>query len=51
MPLTEPEEKGDKIFTSIWVDRATRDCYCSLPHGMRVKILERAIRTFLKQQR
>jgi len=28
-----------------------RDFYCSLPHGMRVKILEWAIRTFLKQQR
>lgn len=51
MVLTELEEKGEKIFTTLRVDRVTRDFYRSLPDRMRAKILERAIRTFLKQQR
>ena len=51
MVLTELEEKGEKMFTTMRVDRVTRDFYRSLPDRMRVKILERAIRTFLKQQR
>lgn len=50
MVLTELEEKGEKMFTTMRVDRVTRDFYRSLPDRMRVKILERAIRTFLKQQ-
>lgn len=51
MVLTELDEKGEKMFTTMRVDRVTRDFYRSLPDRMRVKILERAIRTFLKQQR
>ena len=51
MVLTELEEKGEKMFTTLRVDRVTQDFYRSLPDRMRVKILERAIRTFLKQQR
>ncbi len=51
MVLTELEEKGEKMFTTMRVDHATRDFYRSLPDRMRVKILERAIRTFLKQHR
>ena len=51
MALTELEEKGEKLMTTIRVDRHTRDFYASLPERMRTKILERTIRTFLKQQR
>ena len=51
MPLTELEEKGEKLTTTIRVDRATKDFYSSLPDRMRVKLLERALRSFLKQHR
>src|SRR5262249_24945443 len=51
MPLTELEEKGEKLTTTIRVDRAIKDFYSSLPGRMRVKLLERALRSFLKQHR
>jgi len=51
MPLTELEEKGEKLTTTIRVDRAIKDFYSSLPDRMRVRLLERALRSFLKQLR
>jgi hypothetical protein len=48
--LTELEGKGEKITTTIRVDRATKEFYASLPDRLRSKLLERAIRTFLKQR-
>ncbi len=51
MELTALDEKGEKLGTTIRVDRATKDFYTSLPNRMRTKILERAIRTFMKQHR
>jgi hypothetical protein len=50
MRLTEMDEPGDKLMTTVRVDRGTRDLYASLPARMRTKILERALRTFLKQR-
>jgi hypothetical protein len=51
MSLTELEEKGEKLTTTVRVDRTTKDFYSSLPGRMRTRILERAIRSFLKQLR
>ena len=51
MALTEVEEEGEKICTTVRVDRAMKDFYTSLPNRMRTKLLERAIRTFMKQHR
>ena len=51
MSLTELEGKGEKITTTIRVDRATKAFYASLPDRLRSRLLERAIRTFLKQRR
>lgn len=51
MSLTELEGKGEKITTTIRVDRATKEFYASLPDRLRSRLLERAIRTFLKQRR
>src|SRR5262249_23304593 len=51
MRLTELDEKGEKLTTTIRVDRTTKDFYSSLPDRMRVKILERALRSFLKERR
>lgn len=51
MSLTELEEKGEKLTTTVRVDRVTKDFYSSLPGRMRTRILERAIRSFLKQLR
>jgi hypothetical protein len=51
MPLTELEESGEKIGTTIRVDSTTKAFYSSLPNRMRTRILERAIRTFIKQHR
>jgi hypothetical protein len=50
MALTELEEKGEKMMTTIRVDPTTRDFYSALPERMRTRILERAIRSFLKQR-
>jgi hypothetical protein len=51
MPLTELEEKGQKLTTTIRVDRTIKEFYSSLPDRMRVKLLERTLRSFLKQHR
>lgn len=51
MPLTELDEKGVKLTTTIRIDRAIKDFYSSLPDRMRAKLLERALRSFLKQHR
>src|SRR5262245_530925 len=51
MALTELEEPGEKVSTTIRVDRPTKDFYASLPDRLRTKILERAIRTFLQRLR
>ena len=48
MELTEADEPGEKRQTSIRVTTELHDFYKSLPNQMRSKILERAIRTFLK---
>src|SRR5262245_35513387 len=50
MVLTELEHKGPKTETSLRVDRDLSLFYNSLPSRMRAKILERVIRTFMKQQ-
>lgn len=49
LPLTELEEKGEKIETTIRVAHALKEFYTSLPDRSRAKLLERAIRTFIKQ--
>ncbi len=48
MELTELDEKGDKINTSIRVDQDFKDFYSNLPDRMRSKLIERAMRTFIK---
>jgi uncharacterized protein (DUF4415 family) len=50
MVLTELDRSGPKTETSIRVDQDLWLFYKSLPRRMRTKILERAIRTFMKQQ-
>jgi len=50
MTLTELDQGGPKIETTLRVDRDLWLFYKSLPGRMRSKILERAIRTFMKQQ-
>jgi len=48
MALTELDQNGPKIETSLRVDRELAQFYKSLPGRMRPKILERVIRTFVK---
>lgn len=50
MELTELDQAGKKKQTSIRVDNSLYKFYKSLPNQMRTKIIERAIRTFLKNQ-
>ena len=50
MPLTELEQKGEKISTTIRVDEKLKAFYQSLPDRLRCKLVERAIRTFMKSQ-
>jgi hypothetical protein len=50
MVLTELDQNGPKLETSLRVDRDLWRFYKALPGRMRSKILERAIRTFMKQQ-
>jgi hypothetical protein len=50
MVLTELDQGGPKLETTLRVDRDLWLFYKSLPGRMRSKILERAIRTFMKQQ-
>jgi hypothetical protein len=49
MVLTELDQSSPKMETSLRVDRDLWLFYKSLPGRMRSKILERAIRTFMKQ--
>ena len=50
MELTELDEKGDKINTSIRVDQDFKDFYSNLPDRMRSKLIERSIRTYIKNK-
>src|SRR5882672_2269620 len=49
MVLTELDQNGPKMETSLRVERDLWLFYKALPGRMRSKILERAIRTFMKQ--
>ena len=48
MPLTELEVPGEKMESKLRVPGELKHFYQSLPSQMRTKILERAIRTFIK---
>jgi hypothetical protein len=48
MPLTELEVPGEKMESKLRVPGELKRFYQSLPAQMRTKILERAIRTFIK---
>jgi hypothetical protein len=48
MSLTELDQKGDKISTTIRVDKELKDFYHNLPDRLKSKLTERAIRTFIK---
>lgn len=50
MELTELDEKGEKINTSIRVDQDLKDFYSNLPDRMRSKLIERSIRTYIKNK-
>jgi cellulose biosynthesis protein BcsQ len=50
LPLTELDQTGDCKQTTIRVTKTQADFYRGLPSQMRRKILERAIRTFIKNQ-
>ena len=50
MELTELVQSGKKKQTSIRVDNSLYKFYKSLPNQMRTKIIERTIRTFIKNQ-
>lgn len=49
MKLTELEEGGSKKQTSLRLNSSLYKFYKSLPNQLRTKILERAIRTFIKK--
>ena len=49
MVLTELDQNGPKTETTLRVDRELWLFYKALPGRMRAKILERTIRTFMKQ--
>ena len=48
MELTELEQFGTKKQTSIRVDNSLYKFYKSLPNQLRTKIIEKAIRTYIK---
>ena len=48
MELTEIEQSGKKKQTSIRVDDSLYKFYKSLPNQLRTKIIEKAIRTYIK---
>ena len=48
MELTEMEQSGKKKQTSIRVDTSLYKFYKSLPNQLRTKILEKAIRSYIK---
>ena len=49
MVLTELDQNGPKVETSLRLDRELWQFYQSWPERMRPKILERVIRTFVKR--
>lgn len=48
MPLTELVDKGPKKTLTLRLDNSLRDFYDTLPTRMKTRLLERAVRTFLK---
>ncbi len=50
MELTELDEKGERRNISIRLTKSQYDFYKSLPNRMGRKIVERTVRTFLKNQ-
>jgi len=50
MELTELDGKGKKINTSIRADQGLKDFYSNLPDRMRSKLIERSIRTYIKNK-
>jgi predicted transcriptional regulator len=50
MVLTELDQKGEKTALTIRTDPDLKHFYTSLPDRLRTKILERAIRTYMKEQ-
>ena len=50
MALTELDQKGEKTALTIRTDPELKHFYTSLPDRFRTKILERAIRTYMKEQ-
>jgi hypothetical protein len=50
MVLTELDQKGEKTALTIRTDPELKHFYTSLPDRLRTKILERAIRTYMKEQ-
>ncbi|MCP4373580.1 MAG: hypothetical protein GY797_36570 [Deltaproteobacteria bacterium] len=50
MELTELDEKGEKVNTSVRVDQDLKDFCSNLPDRMRSKLFERSIRTYIKNK-
>ena len=50
MELTEIDEKGPKTATTIRVNEELKKFYDELPNRLRRKIIERAIRTYIKKR-
>lgn len=48
MPLTEMDTNGDRRNISLRVTKKQHDFYKSLPNRLRRKLLERAVRSFVK---
>ncbi len=48
MELTELDEKGEKTNTNIRIDQGLKDFYSNLPDRIRSKLIERSIRTHIK---
>jgi len=50
MVLTELDQQGEKTALTIRTDQELKNFYTSQPDRLRTKILERAIRTYMKEQ-
>ena len=50
MELTELDEKGALINTSLRVDQSLKDFYSNLPDRMRSKLIERSMRTYIENK-
>jgi hypothetical protein len=48
MPLTELDNDGDRRNISLRVTKKQHNFYKSLPNRLRRKLLERAVRSFMK---